>query len=137
MFRIEKDGIGPYRHINIYPEQELGVEKWMSKQHLNHQVTLPHHDYILGRVYHLIADVSALFPKDVLYCFNSESDLLNSFSKDEMLMLEVLGFSIIEYTNEMFHQALVGESQSVIFKTKESYEAYLSSIEANAYSMMF
>lgn len=137
MFRIEKDGIGPYRHINIYPEQELGVEKWMNKHHLIYQVLLPHHDAVIGRVYHLIANVSVKFPKDILYCFNSELDLLNSFSKDELLMLECLGFSIVEYTDKMFYQVLVGESQSVIFTTKESYEAYLLSIEENAYSMMF
>lgn len=130
-YRIEKDGIGPYRHINYFPEQELGVEKWMDKTHLAHQVSLPDLDPVLGAIYFFIQMTSDKFPKDLIFCFNSEEELLNCFSQDELWKLKILGFDVKEYSEQDYH-CLKGKTQSVIFKTQESYDYYLEILNKQA-----
>lgn len=133
MFRIEKNGIGPYRHVSIYPSQKLSIDLWMDKNHHEHQMPTACQDSILSQIFPLIESVSLQFPKDVLYAFNSLEEIYQYFSSQELKRLRLLGFEIRFYESHEYAQCLMGESQVVMFLTQESYDAYLKAIEDRAF----
>lgn len=132
MFRIEKNGIGPYRHCSIYPSQNLTPDLWMDLTHVAHQMPTPCQDEVLGAIYPLLESVAKQYPLDVLYCFTSEAHVRQYFSNSELKKLLNLGFEIKYYCQDEYVKCLFGSSQTVIFKTKESYDCYLKEIESLA-----
>ena len=133
-YRIEKNGVGPYRYKDIYPNEGLSLDLWMDKQHLKHQMPTPLEDSVLARIYNFIEQTSKKFPKDVLFAFNNKDLIFTHFSEDEILKLEKLGFRIVSYNEADCTQVLNGETQSVLFLSEDSYKYYINTIEESAKS---
>ena len=134
MFRIEKNGIGPYRHSSVFPDKKITTDLWMDNQHHAHQMDTPNQDEILGAIYTFLDETARKYPQDVLYCFESKDSFKNHFSELEMKKLSRLGFEIKEYSDKDYFIALRGKTQSIIFLTEESYTHYLNTIQSMANS---
>lgn len=123
MYRIEKDGIGPYRHSCII-KNGITTNMWMDQQHSQHQILTPVQDEIISKIFPFIELASKRYPKDVIYAFYNKIDLKQSFSEEELKKLHNLGFVIKEYTMKDYYSVIQGETQCVVFKTEESYHYY-------------
>jgi len=133
-FRIEKNGIGPYRYHSFYPNDGVSLDLWMDNQHVKHQMPTPSQDTVLCKIYSFIDQVSRKFPKQILFAFTSRQQIETYFSVDELKKLNKLGFVINSYSEDLCFKVLHGESQVVMFLSEESYNAYLELISESSKS---
>lgn len=133
-FRIEKNGIGPYRYHSFYPNEGIHLDSWMDKQHTKHQMPTPSQDSVLCKIYSFIDKVSKKFPKQILFAFTNRSEIETYFSEDELKKLQKLGFTINSYSEDSCFKVLHGESQVVLFLSEQSYNAYVELIEDSSKS---
>ena len=133
-FRIEKNGIGPYRYHSFFPGEGMSLDLWMDNQHTKHQMPTPSQDSVLCKIYSFIEQVSKKFPKQILFAFNNPNDIETYFSEDELKKLKKLGFTINSYSEDSCFKVLHGESQVVLFLSEESYNSYLELISESSKS---